>query len=161
MDKYKLTGPNLGWVFNFRWGCMCAMYFPCTISIWPNLKLKTQPKQLLVSLPLDIALSSPCYAQPTLCFKWKRVISTQNTRWHYLSYEGTFLIRIFEFKFTMQIHHFISLCAISLGWTQPLNLRMIRPSWDTALDVGSLPYPKIAKMTVSDTHSSCLQYGIN
>jgi hypothetical protein len=53
MDKLKLTGRTLGRVFNFRSGCMsCHAY----TAIRSNLELKTQPKQLLGSLPLDVAL---------------------------------------------------------------------------------------------------------
>jgi hypothetical protein len=47
MDKLKLTGQNLGPVFNFR--CMCH-----TIALLhkrPSLKLKTRPNQLLSSVP--------------------------------------------------------------------------------------------------------------
>jgi hypothetical protein len=47
---------KLGQVFNFRYGCVCT---PCTIytkTELPNLKWKTQPKQLLGSLPLAFAL---------------------------------------------------------------------------------------------------------
>ncbi len=33
-----------------------AMHLLRSIAIWPNLELKTQPKQLLGCLPLDIAL---------------------------------------------------------------------------------------------------------
>jgi hypothetical protein len=33
-----------------------AMHLLPSIAIWPNLQLKTQPKQLLGSLPLDIVL---------------------------------------------------------------------------------------------------------
>ena len=56
MDKLKLTGQNLGRVFNSRSGCMYAMQLWCCESGRPNLKLKTQPKQLLCSLPLDIVI---------------------------------------------------------------------------------------------------------
>jgi hypothetical protein len=48
---------NLGQVFNFRSGHLHAAHKGCYISKLPNLKLKTQPKQLLSSLPLDIGLT--------------------------------------------------------------------------------------------------------
>ncbi len=35
---------------------MHAMHLPSSVAIRPNLVLKTRPKQLLGSLPLDIAL---------------------------------------------------------------------------------------------------------
>jgi len=54
MVKLKLTGQNLGRVFNFRNGHV--VHFLCYGVKLPNLKLKTQPKQLLGSLPLDISL---------------------------------------------------------------------------------------------------------
>ncbi len=59
MDKLQplwLTGRNLTRVFNFRGGCVHAMplYFFETKLL--NLKLKTRPKQLLVSLPFDTVL---------------------------------------------------------------------------------------------------------
>jgi hypothetical protein len=55
MDKLKLTGQTLGRVFNFRSGCMSCH---ALTAIRSNLELKTRPKQLLGSLPLDIALSA-------------------------------------------------------------------------------------------------------
>jgi hypothetical protein len=56
MDKLQLTGQNLGQVFNFRNGRVHAKHFLHYRLKLPNLKLKTRPKQLLGSLPLDIAL---------------------------------------------------------------------------------------------------------
>jgi hypothetical protein len=56
MDKLELTGRALGRVFNFRSGCMQTMRLLPGVAIQPNLELKTQPKQLLGSLPLDITL---------------------------------------------------------------------------------------------------------
>ncbi len=51
------TGRNLGWVFNFRFGHLLAEHFRCCQVKLPNLKMKTQPKKLLGSLPLVLALS--------------------------------------------------------------------------------------------------------
>jgi hypothetical protein len=56
MDKLQLTGQNLGRVFNFSNGHELIVHFLCYGVKLPNLKLKTQPKQLLGLLPLDIAL---------------------------------------------------------------------------------------------------------
>jgi hypothetical protein len=56
MDKLQLTGRNLGRVFNSRSGCVHVMQLHCFETKLPNLMLKTQPRQLLGSLPLDIAL---------------------------------------------------------------------------------------------------------
>jgi hypothetical protein len=56
MDKLQLTGRNLGRVFYFRSGHLYAMHFYCYQVKLPNLKLKTRPKQLLGSFPLDIVL---------------------------------------------------------------------------------------------------------
>ncbi len=56
MDKLQLTGQTLGLVFNSRSSCMDTMHYLRSVAIWPNLELKTQPKQLLGPLPLDIAL---------------------------------------------------------------------------------------------------------
>jgi hypothetical protein len=56
MGKRLLTGQALGRVFNSRSGCMHNMHLLCRIAMQPNLELKTQPKQLLGSLPLDIVL---------------------------------------------------------------------------------------------------------
>jgi hypothetical protein len=56
MDKLQLTGQNLGRVFNFRNGRVYAMHFLCYRVKLTNLKLKTQSKQLLGYLPLDIVL---------------------------------------------------------------------------------------------------------
>ncbi len=52
--QLQLTGR----VFNFRFGHLQAEHFRCYQVKLPNLKLKTQPKQLLGSLPLVIALPS-------------------------------------------------------------------------------------------------------
>ena len=56
MDKLQLIRQNLGRVFNFRSGCFYADAFLVSSVKLPNLQLKTQPKQLLGYLPLDIAL---------------------------------------------------------------------------------------------------------
>ncbi len=56
MVNLQLTGRKLGRVFNFRNGRVHAVHFLCYGTKLPNLELKTQPKQLLGSLPLDIAL---------------------------------------------------------------------------------------------------------
>jgi hypothetical protein len=47
MDKLKPTGGNLGRVFSSRLGCACISRAIAYITKQPNLKLKTQPKQLL------------------------------------------------------------------------------------------------------------------
>jgi hypothetical protein len=59
MDKYQLTGQNLGRVFNSRSDCMSATHLFCYEAKQTNLKLKAQPKQLLGSLPLAFALPAP------------------------------------------------------------------------------------------------------
>jgi hypothetical protein len=56
MDKLQLTGQNVGRVFNFRSGHLHSEHLWCYPAKLPKLKLKTRPKQLLGSLPLDIAL---------------------------------------------------------------------------------------------------------
>ncbi len=56
MDKLQLTGRNLCRVFNSRAVCMAAMELSCFEAKRPNLMLKTQPKQLLGYLLLDITL---------------------------------------------------------------------------------------------------------
>jgi hypothetical protein len=56
MDRLQLTGQNLGRVFYFRYGRVRAVHFLCLGVKLPNLKMKTQPKQVLGSLLLDIAL---------------------------------------------------------------------------------------------------------
>jgi hypothetical protein len=56
MDKLKLAGRNLGWLFNFKNGHLHVA------QVWwyqpkrPNLMLETWPKELLFSLPLDVTL---------------------------------------------------------------------------------------------------------
>ncbi len=50
MDKLELRGRNLGRVSNSKLGHAFAVQ-----AKWPNLKFKTQPKQLLGSLPLAFA----------------------------------------------------------------------------------------------------------
>jgi hypothetical protein len=61
MDKLHLTGQNLGWVFNFRNGRVHVVHFICYGIKLPNLKLKTWPIKVLVSLQLDIALTGRAY----------------------------------------------------------------------------------------------------
>jgi hypothetical protein len=58
MDKLQLTGQNPSRDFNLRSGLFarCAFMVFCYRVKLPNLKLKIRPKQLLGSLPLDIAL---------------------------------------------------------------------------------------------------------
>jgi len=56
MYKHQLTGQNLSLVLNSRSGRVHAMQLPCFETRLPNLELKTQPKQLLGYLPLDITL---------------------------------------------------------------------------------------------------------
>jgi hypothetical protein len=71
MDKLQLTGQNLGRVFNLRLGHLCAEHFWCYQVKLPNLKLKTRPKQLLGSPPLDIALPRLTYKRH--CIKKRKV----------------------------------------------------------------------------------------
>ncbi len=71
MDKLQLTGQNLDWVFIFRSGGLHAAYFRCYHVKLPNLELKTRPKQLLGSLPLDYAL--PGLILKTQIFEESRV----------------------------------------------------------------------------------------
>ncbi len=56
MDKLKLTGQTLCRVFYSKLGRVCICSASAPIAKWPNLKLKTQPKQLLGSLSLAFAL---------------------------------------------------------------------------------------------------------
>jgi hypothetical protein len=56
MCKLKLSGQNLGRVFNSRLGRACMHCAIAYITKQPNLKLKTWHKQLLGSLPLAFAL---------------------------------------------------------------------------------------------------------
>ncbi len=61
MDKFQLTGQNLGRVIYFRYGRMRAVHFLCLRVNLPNLKLKTRPKEVLGSLLFDIVL--PAWVQ--------------------------------------------------------------------------------------------------
>jgi hypothetical protein len=56
MDKLKLKGLNLDRVFHSRLGRACIGHAVVHITKQPNLKLKTEPKQLLGSLLLTFAL---------------------------------------------------------------------------------------------------------
>ncbi len=69
MNKLKLTGQNLAWVFNFRSGHLHAATFWMVSVKLPNLQLKTRPKQLLGSLPLVIALPGPHINKITKLFQ--------------------------------------------------------------------------------------------
>ncbi len=57
MDKLQLPGRNLGRVFNSRSSCVRSAQLRCFETKLPNLMLKTWPRQLLGSLPIDIMLS--------------------------------------------------------------------------------------------------------
>jgi hypothetical protein len=50
MDKLKIKGQNLGRVFNSRYDRACVCYEMTIKAKLPNLKLRTQPNQLLGSL---------------------------------------------------------------------------------------------------------------
>ena len=50
----QLTGQNLGHVLNSRRGYMYGIHLCCNESKQPYLKLKTHPKPLLFSLPLQM-----------------------------------------------------------------------------------------------------------
>ncbi len=69
MDKLKLTGRNLGRVFNSRLGHACKGHTIEHITKQPNLKLETRPKQLLGSLPLAFTL--PGYVLSFIHFSCK------------------------------------------------------------------------------------------
>ncbi len=56
MDKFQLTGWNLGWVFSSISGCMRAIHLCCCEANWSNLKSKTWGKLLLGSLPSAFVL---------------------------------------------------------------------------------------------------------
>jgi len=55
--KLQLTGQNQARVFNFTSVRVHAVHLLCYRAKLPNLKLKTQPRQHLGYLPLDIALT--------------------------------------------------------------------------------------------------------
>jgi hypothetical protein len=52
MEKLKLVRPNLGRVFNFRYGSLFAMSISFRTTKLPSLKWKNQPKTPLGYLPL-------------------------------------------------------------------------------------------------------------
>ncbi len=56
LNKLKLTGQNLGQVFNSRQGPACIRHPSTLLTKQPNFKLKTQSKQLLGSFLLAFAL---------------------------------------------------------------------------------------------------------
>jgi hypothetical protein len=55
MGKLRLTEQNLGRVFFSRIGCVHDVQLFCFETKLPSLELKTWPKKLLGSLPLDTA----------------------------------------------------------------------------------------------------------
>ena len=56
MDKLELTGQTWAEFSTVEVGYVYAVHLLCSKTIQPNLKLKTVPKQLLGSVPLDIVL---------------------------------------------------------------------------------------------------------
>ena len=80
VDKPQLTRRNLSQVFNFRYGHLRADHFWCYQVKLPNLKLKTQPKQLLGSLPLVTALpGSPLWVEQR-CLYEDFIVINENTK---------------------------------------------------------------------------------
>ncbi len=57
MDILNLTGQNFCGIFNSKLRRGCIYNVIACITKWPNLKLKTQPEQLLGYLPLAFALT--------------------------------------------------------------------------------------------------------
>ncbi len=66
VDKLQITGQNLGRVYYFKYGRVHAVHFIRLGVKLPNLKLKTWPKQVLGSLPLDITLPAVMLACPSV-----------------------------------------------------------------------------------------------
>ncbi len=60
-DKLKLAGQSLGQFFNSKLGRTCICRAIACRTKWPNLKLKTWPKQLLGSLLLAFAIPDLAY----------------------------------------------------------------------------------------------------
>jgi hypothetical protein len=71
MDKLQLRGQNLGQLFNLRSGHLHAATFLVLSVKLPNLQLKTQPKQLVGSLPLVIALPEPKHVFRKVAFDYE------------------------------------------------------------------------------------------
>ncbi len=68
MNKLKLTGQNLDWVFNSRLGHACICRAIACRTKRPNLKLKNKPKQLLGYLPSAFELHGvACYLLADHC----------------------------------------------------------------------------------------------
>ena len=68
MDKLQLTGQILGRVFYSRNGCIYTVDLCWYEAKLSNLKVKTRPKQLLGSLPIDIALPGCMKAIPIFMY---------------------------------------------------------------------------------------------
>ncbi len=97
MDKLQLIGWNLGRVFNSRSSCVRATQLHCFEKKLPNLMLKTWPRQLLGSLPIDIVLpGSTNYGQTEkMSSKLKRcyklgAFSTKDVRCNIKAKNGPF-----------------------------------------------------------------------
>ncbi len=58
----------MGRVYNFRSVCVYVVYSCICYAKQLSLKLKTRPKQLLGSLPLDIALPVLAFALPGIAY---------------------------------------------------------------------------------------------
>ncbi len=80
---------NTTWI-NFSWqdepwaefstlqvAACSAMHLLCRIAIRPNLELKTPPKQLFGSLPLDIALPAECFKMLAIVGLLKHLLITE------------------------------------------------------------------------------------
>ncbi len=80
MDKLKLSGQNLGRVFNSRHGRTFATRTYFTVAKLPNLKWKTWPKQLLGLLPLALCsqIGANFHFHTFLTYPWDIHIFCQN-----------------------------------------------------------------------------------
>jgi hypothetical protein len=96
MDKLQLTGQNLGRVFNSKTGFMYPMRLYCFEAKLNNLKLKTQPQQLLGYILFDILLpgSDNCH----VCQNKPNILNISNQMhiffYTYLTFECFMYVRM-------------------------------------------------------------------
>jgi hypothetical protein len=118
MDKLPLTGQNLGWVFNLRCGHLHAATFLVLSVKLTNLQLKTQPKQLLGSVLLVIALPDLCNGLFSFWVFWhfgklRQFILTFFMCWYSFNFLCKIIIFHFPASFCLMTQLFSALLSFS------------------------------------------------
>ncbi len=134
-DNLQLTGRALGRVLNFRGGCMHTMHFLPSVAIQPNLELKIQPKQLLGSLLLVIAL--PAY-----------------TIWYFLSRECILKYQTLSLIDNSLVYQFFKTTLVRTLFRITVKRTLGRSLWRIKPHMTTLGRATFSKIAMLRTHST-------